>query len=46
MPSALALFQEFPLGVEVSVEVIPGRACPDAPSGDPASRPARELIPA
>lgn len=39
-----ALFQEFPLGVEVSVEVIPGQAQGDAASRDDAIGAARELV--
>ncbi|HEX4637682.1 MAG TPA: hypothetical protein VH189_15980 [Rhizomicrobium sp.] len=39
-----ALFQEFPLGVEVSVEVIPGETCDETADGEAATRAAPELV--
>jgi len=37
------LFQEFPLGLEVSVEVMPGQTI-EAPAREAASEPAREFV--
>jgi len=39
-----ALFQEFPLGVEVSVEVIPGETCAIAANDTATAQPAPEMV--